>query len=174
MAETSPRTSSEVWRSFKVAAWLGWLFDGLDMHLYTIVAAPFVAQLLAVADVADPAVKAKSSWIQAAFLVGWALSRTVLKGELSTFSLVKPDGGTVEKPVNGYIVDADGDTFGTGPGCAAYDCDDTDAAHWDDCRTCVDPDGDGRPNYDTVSVSSARLRSRSMASWALACCGMAR
>ncbi len=56
-----------------IAAWLGWLFDGLDMHLYTLVAAPFVAQLLAVANPADALVKEKSSWIQAAFLVGWAL-----------------------------------------------------------------------------------------------------
>src|SRR5512136_218417 len=64
--------SPQQWRT-GIAAWLGWLFDGLDMHLYTIVAAPFVAQLLAVADVTDPAVKAKSAWIQAAFLVGWAL-----------------------------------------------------------------------------------------------------
>ncbi len=60
------------WKS-GIAAWLGWLFDGLDMHLYTLVAAPFVAQLLIVANVADPLVKEKSSWIQAAFLVGWAL-----------------------------------------------------------------------------------------------------
>ncbi|HET6899481.1 MAG TPA: hypothetical protein VFK70_14090, partial [Vicinamibacteria bacterium] len=29
-----------------IAAWLGWLFDGLDMHLYTLVAAPFVMELL--------------------------------------------------------------------------------------------------------------------------------
>ena len=29
-----------------LAAWLGWLFDGLDMHLYTLVATAFVAQLL--------------------------------------------------------------------------------------------------------------------------------
>ena len=62
-----------------LAAWLGWMFDGLDMHLYTLVAAPFVAQLLvgsgelAVLDAAAPMVKEKSSWIQAAFLVGWAL-----------------------------------------------------------------------------------------------------
>jgi MFS family permease len=56
-----------------LAAWLGWLFDGLDMHLYTLVAAPFVAQLLAVASPADALVKEKSSWIQGAFLVGWAL-----------------------------------------------------------------------------------------------------
>jgi len=54
------------------AAWLGWLFDGLDMHLYTLVATPFVAELLAV-DRKDPAVGQHASWIQAAFLVGWAL-----------------------------------------------------------------------------------------------------
>jgi MFS family permease len=54
------------------AAWLGWMFDGLDMHLYTLVAAPFVASLLHVAST-DPQVKTKSSLIQAAFLVGWAL-----------------------------------------------------------------------------------------------------
>lgn len=64
--------SPQQWKS-GVAAWLGWLFDGLDMHLYTLVAAPFVAQLLQVASTADPLVKEKSSWIQAAFLIGWAL-----------------------------------------------------------------------------------------------------
>ena len=63
--------SATQWKS-GVAAWLGWFFDGLDMHLYTLVAAPFVAQLLAVS-VRDDAVGQKSSWIQAAFLVGWAL-----------------------------------------------------------------------------------------------------
>jgi len=56
-----------------IAAWLGWLFDGLDIHLYTLAAAPFVAQLLDVTDQASGGVKDKSSWIQAAFLVGWAL-----------------------------------------------------------------------------------------------------
>jgi MFS family permease len=56
-----------------IAAWLGWLFDGLDMHLYTLVAAPFVMELLHAASPADAAVREKSSWIQAAFLVGWAL-----------------------------------------------------------------------------------------------------
>src|SRR5690242_1947108 len=65
------RISPDQWRS-AAAAWLGWMFDGLDMHLYTIVAAPFVASLLSAA-VTDSAVKAKSSWIQAAFLIGWAL-----------------------------------------------------------------------------------------------------
>ncbi|MBX9788220.1 MAG: MFS transporter [Pirellulales bacterium] len=59
------------WKS-GAAAWLGWLFDGLDMHLYTLVATPFVAELLAV-DRKDPAVGEHASWIQAAFLVGWAL-----------------------------------------------------------------------------------------------------
>lgn len=43
------------------------------MHLYGLVAAPFVAQLLDVADKKDPLVAKYSSIIQAAFLVGWAL-----------------------------------------------------------------------------------------------------
>lgn len=59
------------WRA-AVAAWLGWLFDGLDMHLYTLVALPFVAQLLHTSQ-QDPMVGRYSSIIQAAFLVGWAL-----------------------------------------------------------------------------------------------------
>lgn len=56
-----------------IAAWLGWLFDGLDMHLYVLVAAPFVAELLGAANQQDPKVGYCSSWIQAAFLIGWAL-----------------------------------------------------------------------------------------------------
>jgi MFS family permease len=64
--------SPEQWRS-GAAAWLGWLFDGLDMHLYTLVAAPFVMELLSAQSPADPLVRSRSSWIQAAFLVGWAL-----------------------------------------------------------------------------------------------------
>jgi len=78
----APGTSGEVkrlrdlspqqWKS-GIAAWLGWLFDGLDMHLYTLVAAPFVMQLVQASSTADPMVKEKSSWIQAAFLIGWAL-----------------------------------------------------------------------------------------------------
>lgn len=55
-----------------LAAWLGWLFDGLDMHLYTLVATAFVAQLLMTGE-SDPEVGKKASIIQAAFLVGWAL-----------------------------------------------------------------------------------------------------
>lgn len=59
------------WRS-GIAAWLGWFFDGLELHLYTLVAAPLVLQLLATtAD--DPQVKEVSAYIQAAFLIGWAL-----------------------------------------------------------------------------------------------------
>src|SRR5690349_17946254 len=54
------------------AAWLGWMFDGLDMHLYTLVATVFVAQLMHV-PTNDPSVGTHSSIIQGAFLVGWAL-----------------------------------------------------------------------------------------------------
>ena len=59
-----------------VAAWLGWMFDGLDMHLYTLVALPFVAELLRVSP-SEPEASVKASLIQAAFLVGWALGGTV-------------------------------------------------------------------------------------------------
>jgi len=64
--------SPEQWKS-GLAAWLGWTFDGLDMHLYTLVAAPFVAELLRVSTTTDPTVGRYASVIQAAFLVGWAL-----------------------------------------------------------------------------------------------------
>ncbi|HVJ82109.1 MAG TPA: MFS transporter [Planctomycetia bacterium] len=63
---------SNQWRS-GTAAWLGWLFDGLDMHLYTMVATKFVAELMRAPSQSDPAVLTVSGWIQAAFLVGWAL-----------------------------------------------------------------------------------------------------
>ncbi len=63
--------SSTQWKS-GIAAWLGWFFDGLDLHLYTIVATPFVAQLLKASQTSD-AVRDTSSWIQASFLIGWAL-----------------------------------------------------------------------------------------------------
>ena len=55
-----------------LAAWLGWMFDGMDMHLYTLVAVPFVAELLRVAPSARDA-SVKASIIQGAFLAGWAL-----------------------------------------------------------------------------------------------------
>ncbi|MBL9188796.1 MAG: MFS transporter [Opitutaceae bacterium] len=60
------------WRS-GIASWLGWLFDGLELHLYTLIALPLVVQLLDVPSAADPAVKEKSAYIQAAFLLGWAV-----------------------------------------------------------------------------------------------------
>jgi MFS family permease len=60
------------WKS-GTAAWLGWMFDGLEIHLYTLVATPLVLHLLGAASSSDPAVKEKSAYIQAAFLVGWAL-----------------------------------------------------------------------------------------------------
>src|SRR5687767_11004187 len=73
LRDISPRQ----WRS-GIAAWLGWLFDGLDMHLYTLVATAFVAQLLVLPgqtplETNDPDVKFYSGIIQASFLVGWAL-----------------------------------------------------------------------------------------------------
>ena len=48
------------------------MFDGLDMHLYTAVALPFVAELLR-KDVHLQTVAYHGSLIQAAFLVGWAV-----------------------------------------------------------------------------------------------------
>jgi MFS family permease len=68
LRELTPRQ----WRS-GTAAWLGWLFDGLDMHLYTLVATPVVIQLIGATSSADPGVKEKSAYVQAAFLLGWAL-----------------------------------------------------------------------------------------------------
>ena len=55
-----------------LAAWLGWLFDGLDMHLYTLVATPFVAMLMGLQQT-DPSVGQHGALINAGFLVGWAL-----------------------------------------------------------------------------------------------------
>ncbi|MFM7320076.1 MAG: MFS transporter [Armatimonadota bacterium] len=63
--------SPRQWRS-GIAAWLGWLFDGLDIHLYTVVAAAFLAEILHT-DKSASEVKTYSAIIQAAFLTGWAL-----------------------------------------------------------------------------------------------------
>ena len=63
--------SPQQWKS-GIAAWLGWLFDGLDMHLYTLVATPFVAELLGVGQ-KDSSLSHYTGYIQAAFLLGWAL-----------------------------------------------------------------------------------------------------
>src|SRR6266545_905665 len=64
--------SPQQWKS-GIAAWLGWMFDGLDMHLYTLVAAPFVAELLGGLPTTDSRVGRYGSIIQGAFLLGWAL-----------------------------------------------------------------------------------------------------
>jgi MFS family permease len=64
--------SPQQWKS-GAAAWLGWTFDGLELHLYTLVAAPFVAELLGASSTKDESVSRYSSIIQGAFLLGWAL-----------------------------------------------------------------------------------------------------
>jgi len=64
--------SPRQWKS-GIAAWLGWTFDGLELHLYTLVALPFVAELLGGLATTDPSVGRHASIIQGAFLLGWAL-----------------------------------------------------------------------------------------------------
>lgn len=64
--------SPQQWKS-GIAAWLGWMFDGLELHLYTLVALPFVAQLLGGLATTDPSVGKHAALIQGAFLLGWAL-----------------------------------------------------------------------------------------------------
>jgi MFS family permease len=73
---TRVTTLSSEQKKSGLAAWLGWMFDGLDMHLYTLVALPFVAELLRVSPGA-PEASTKASIIQAAFLVGWAAGGAV-------------------------------------------------------------------------------------------------
>jgi MFS family permease len=69
--ETLRSLSPAQWRS-GIAAWLGWLFDGLDMHLYTLVATPFILQLLSKTAL-DAEANHKMALIQGSFLVGWAI-----------------------------------------------------------------------------------------------------
>lgn len=64
--------SPQQWKS-GIAAWLGWMFDGLELHLYTLVALPFVAQLLGGLATTDPSVGKHAAIIQGTFLLGWAL-----------------------------------------------------------------------------------------------------
>jgi len=72
------RDLSPTQRRAGLAAWLGWLFDGLDMHIYTLVATPFVAALLGHLATAEPSlIKEKASIIQAAFLIGWAVGGAI-------------------------------------------------------------------------------------------------
>lgn len=71
-AESLSQISGAQWKS-GIAAWLGWMFDGLDQHIYTLAGAPFVAELVHVANTRLDPVPRYGSYIQAAFLVGWAL-----------------------------------------------------------------------------------------------------
>ncbi len=73
-AKSLRELSPQQWKS-GIAAWLGWLFDGLELHLYTLIAAPLVVQLLTIDAIAPASgeVKEKSAYIQAAFLIGWAV-----------------------------------------------------------------------------------------------------
>jgi MFS family permease len=66
------KISGTQWRS-GIAAWLGWTFDGLELHLFTLVGAPFVAQLLGNLSTTDARVSRRIALIQGAFLLGWAL-----------------------------------------------------------------------------------------------------
>lgn len=70
MAEATGTISRRQWASFG-AAWIGWAFDGLDGYLYTLVAIPFVTQLLREGAGAAE-VAAKASLIQGVFMLGWA------------------------------------------------------------------------------------------------------
>src|SRR6478736_1891664 len=74
-AESKPTLRSlspHQWKS-GIAAWLGWMFDGLELHLYTLVALPFVAHLLGNLPTTDPSVGKHASLIQGSFLLGWAV-----------------------------------------------------------------------------------------------------
>ena len=57
-------------------------------HLYTLVATPLVVQLLHAPSAADPEVKEKSAYIQAAFLIGWALGGALVGWLLALFGYV--------------------------------------------------------------------------------------
>ena len=56
LSELTPRQ----WKS-GIAAWLGWFFDGLELHLYTLVAIPLVMQLLHTTDRANPEINEKTT-----------------------------------------------------------------------------------------------------------------
>ena len=71
--------SKQQWHS-GIAAWLGWTFDGLELHLYTLVALPFVAELLGGLATTDSRVGRYGSIIQGAFLFGWALGVDISLG----------------------------------------------------------------------------------------------
>ena len=64
------RITGPQWKAL-IAAWLGWMFDGLDGYLYVLVAGPFVAILLNKPQ-SDPEVAFKGAVILGFFLFGWA------------------------------------------------------------------------------------------------------
>ena len=66
---TTVRQITNVQWKCGIAAWLGWLFDGLDGTLYTLAAPIFVGQLL---QAQHEPVRLQSAWIQFWFLIGWA------------------------------------------------------------------------------------------------------
>jgi MFS family permease len=53
------------------------MFEGLDMHLYTLAAVLFVTEFIGRLTSSEPAVKINVGWIQAAFLFGWALGGAI-------------------------------------------------------------------------------------------------
>lgn len=59
-----------------LAAFLGWLFDGLDGYLYVLVALRFVGQLVGQAPT-HPETIQKATIIQCVFLIGWAVGGAV-------------------------------------------------------------------------------------------------
>lgn len=59
-----------------IAAWLGWAFDGLDGFLYSLVALPFVTELMGQGAPLSEIVK-KAALIQAVFLFGWAMGGAI-------------------------------------------------------------------------------------------------
>jgi MFS family permease len=71
-SKNTSRINPQQWKS-GLAAWLGWTFDGLELHIYTLIATPFVAELLHTTNLADPRIGHYGSIIQAGFLIGWAL-----------------------------------------------------------------------------------------------------
>ncbi len=79
LPKSTPQSSGSLSREQRlagIAAWMGWLFDGLDGYLYIQVAVPFVMELQS-ANSPTPDVVHHTAYIQAAFLVGWALGGTV-------------------------------------------------------------------------------------------------
>lgn len=73
---TDPKTPTTVQWKALAAAFLGWMFDGLDGYLYVMVAGAFVGRLLG-KPASDPETISKSTIIQSVFLVGWAVGGVV-------------------------------------------------------------------------------------------------